>query len=646
MPIETKIPIPENVQHSRSKKRLVGKCAYGGPIVKEKTTIFFCIMVCFLLFFPGTTKTLAQTIEMDRKTREVPYSILKVEDEDLGIDYILKNEKLFNSKGPWRFNDVNATYWARLDFIDELGTLDTEESWQLRTLNFSKATLFYANRDSIYQKTFGQFQEHEKRTSLIHHEGVGFKKQDLIDQRYLYLKVQVVERFVSSPKFEYLSAASNRFYTHYYTRGDLGNVILDHIYLGACMIFFLTFFIIFSYTKKAEFLYYALYIFFSAFFLVRLFSPSYQSFIGTLFGYGTVLVSQVLINLFYMLFGMYYLDTKRIYPKLHLAMRSIVSILIVLIVLFIYMHYAAEYSISNKILDIQRFMMSLFGIFSMIYLLVNAKDRLATFLVVGSFIYMVGALLYMFTLYKYFMVIGSTLEIIIFSLGLAYKIKQEYETRLALQFKVSQKEMSALRAQMNPHFIFNSLNSIQHLILNNDKVSALKYLSSFGKLARNVLESSNEALVTLTDEIETIRSYLELESLRFDNGFEYSIEIDKALDTDNIEVPLLLIQPFVENAIVHGLLPKKEGAKKLGLRFEKVGSVLTFEIDDNGVGRMARKGRDRSATFERKSRGIEIAQKRLKMIHKDRRVKSSIEIIDKYDLGGNPSGTKIIIRIT
>src|SRR5690606_8541403 len=102
----------------------------------------------------------------------------------------------------------------------------------------------------------------------------------------------------------------NRFYTHYYTRGDLGNVILDHIYLGACMIFFLTFFIIFSYTKKAEFLYYALYIFFSAFFLVRLFSPSYQSFIGTLFGYGTVLVSQVLINLFYMLFGMYYLDRK------------------------------------------------------------------------------------------------------------------------------------------------------------------------------------------------------------------------------------------------------------------------------------------------------------------------------------------------
>lgn len=206
--------------------------------------------------------------------------------------------------------------------------------------------------------------------------------------------------------------------------------------------------------------------------------------------------------------------------------------------------------------------------------------------------------------------------------------------------------MSALRAQMNPHFIFNSLNSIQHLILNNDKVSALKYLSSFGKLARNVLESSNEALVTLTDEIETIRSYLELESLRFDNGFEYSIEIDKALDTDNIEVPLLLIQPFVENAIVHGLLPKKEGTKKLDLRFEKVGSVLTFEIEDNGVGRMARKGRDQSAILERKSRGIEIAQKRLKMIHKDRRVKNTIEIIDKYDLGGNPSGTKIIIRIT
>ncbi len=621
-----------------------GKLA-SHPIRKGKTTRFIFIVVYCLVFSMGTMTLFAQTVEMDRKTKKIPFSILKANDPDLGIDGILNKDHEFSTDGSLRFKDVNAIYWIKLDFINELDTLETQESWRLRTLNFSKATLYYKKNGQLERITFGHFDKQEKNNSLVHLQGVGFKKEYLIDQRYLYVEIKVVEPYSNAPRFEYISENANRFYTDYYTNSDLGKVIMDHIYLGACLIFFFTFFIIFCYIRKVEFLFYALYVFFSAFFLVRFFFPLYQTYISTYFGYWSVVVSQVLINFFYVLFAMYYLNTKKTYPKLHMAILAIVSVLAIVVLLLSYSFFMGDFSTSNWTLNVQRLLMTLFGIFSMTYLLFNRKDRLAIFIVVGSLIYMVGALLYMFTIHKYYMVIGSTLEIIIFSLGLAYKIKQEYEAKLVLQKEVSMKEVKTLRAQMNPHFIFNSLNSVQHLVLKDDKLSALKYLSKFGKIVRNVLESSHEAIVTLTEEIEMLRSYLELESLRFDHDFEYTIEIDKELDTDHVEIPLMLIQPFVENAIVHGLMGKKEGEKKLFLRFRKKPDSYVFEIEDNGVGRHGTMAQNEAKKPFKKSRGMEITEKRLNILDTSLGKKNTIEIIDKYDSKGNPSGTKIIIRL-
>ncbi|KAB5490816.1 hypothetical protein FOT42_005130 [Flagellimonas hadalis] len=608
---------------------------------KEKRKKPIAVLTCCLIFFMGTTPLLSQNMEMDRKTKKIPHSILKVNNHDLEIDGILNGDHQFSTDESWRFNDVNATYWVKLDFTHELDTLGTENSWRLRTLNFSMAILYYQKDGHIEHKPFGHFNKMEKNKSLVHLQGVSFKKEYLFEQKYLFIKVQVIEPYGRAPRFEYLSERANRFYTDYYTTHDLDRVIMEHVYLGACLIFFITFFIIFYYTKKAEFLFYALYIFFSAFFLVRLFFHGYQTYISSMFGYCSVVISQILINFFYVLFAMYYLNTKKKYPRLHVAMQIIVVALILLILLLSYSYFSGEYTISNVTLDLQRLLMTLFGILSMGYLLLKAKNKLAIFIVTGSFIYMAGALLYMFTLSKYYMIIGSTLEIIIFSLGLAYKIKQEYESKLVLQQEVSMKETNALRAQMNPHFIFNSLNSIQHLILQDDMVSALKYLSKFGKIARNVLESSHEVLVTLTEEIELLRSYLELESLRFDNSFEYTIHLDKELDTDQVEIPLMLIQPLVENAIIHGLSSKKEGNRTLSLRFEKKDDLCVIKIEDNGIGRQASK----AAKTLRKSRGMQITEKRLNMRHSQNGKKNTMEIIDKYDSGNHPSGTKIIIKI-
>src|SRR6476619_5515336 len=145
-------------------------------------------------------------------------------------------------------------------------------------------------------------------------------------------------------------------------------------------------------------------------------------------------------------------------------------------------------------------------------------------------------------------------------------------------------EMQALRAQMNPHFIFNSLNSINRFILQNNKAEATEYLTKFSKLIRMILNCSANATVSLAEDLEALQLYLELECLRFDNEFIYKITCDPELDTDFIRVPPMLLQPFVENAIWHGLM-NKEGEGHLWININQEDSALICTITDDGIGR-------------------------------------------------------------
>ncbi|MDF0717598.1 histidine kinase [Muricauda sp. 334s03] len=588
--------------------------------------------------FIATTVS-AQSSKVDRATKKLAYSYLMAEDPNLTFDEVLELnafksvENLILEAGP--------TYWFRVDFKNELDTLQTLEPWRLRTNYFSKATVYYKNGESIQQKPIGQINKKEANNSLIYLDGILFNPEDLISKRYLYIKVQM---YFSNPNpihFQYISNASNRFYTAYYTKKDLKRLIPSFGYFGACFILFLSFIVIFINIRNVEFLYYPLYVLFSAIYLTGLDIPVLENFLASRAGFWIGLISQVLINLFYVLFAKYYLNTKNKYPLLDLIINIAIGTLVILIISHFAVYFLDLYKLQENILDIQRTLMTFFGLFSMVYLLFKAKDKLALFIVFGSFVYMTGALGFWFSQTKYYMMVGSFLEILIFSLGLAYKIKQEYEGKVALQKEVSLKEISAKRAQINPHFFFNSLGSIQHLILNDNKTAALNYLTKFGKLARNVLESSYETTVTLTEEIELLRSYLELESLRFDNAFSYSIVVDSEIDSDSIDIPLMLIQPFAENAIIHGLIGKKEGEKHLEIRFLKEEKYYVVEVEDNGIGRR----HTEPEVKKKKSRGMEITKKRLKMLDTSDKHKNTIEIIDKYDSHSQPSGTKVTIRL-
>ena len=216
------------------------------------------------------------------------------------------------------------------------------------------------------------------------------------------------------------------------------------------------------------------------------------------------------------------------------------------------------------------------------------------------------------------------------------------EERFILNSKLHEMETKVIKAQMNPHFMFNSLNTIQQFIITNENDKAQYYLSKFSRLIRKLLENTAKDYNSVADEIDILNRYLEIESLRFSNVFQYSIDVDKRIDESKTFIPHFLIQPFVENAIWHGLL-SKEGDKKLSIYFELIDEhKIACTIDDNGVGR---KNSSVRQNLEKKSLAINFIQQRLDLMNKIMKGDFKITIIDKTDANGNSEGTKVMITL-
>jgi tetratricopeptide (TPR) repeat protein len=201
-----------------------------------------------------------------------------------------------------------------------------------------------------------------------------------------------------------------------------------------------------------------------------------------------------------------------------------------------------------------------------------------------------------------------------------------------------------LRSQLNPHFIFNSLSSIQHFITENDKSNALRYLSKFSNLLRKVLESSFNLNSVLEDEINLLKVYLELESLRFTDSFTYNIELKGDLDASYYEMPTLLLQPFIENALLHGLLPK-EGHKKILISFQENEQMIHCVIEDNGIGREASRAMNNKKSRDGLPRGIAVSEQRLSLLARQYNLHAGVTYEDIFDEHGNAVGTRVHIDL-
>jgi len=218
------------------------------------------------------------------------------------------------------------------------------------------------------------------------------------------------------------------------------------------------------------------------------------------------------------------------------------------------------------------------------------------------------------------------------------------KAKAALQQRAKELEIQALRSQMNPHFIFNCLNAINRFILGHETEAASDYLTKFSRLMRMIMNHSRHSVITLADELEVLQLYLDMEKLRFKDAFDYILVQDDDLDTGDIHIPPLLLQPFVENAVWHGLMHKKErGLLTIELRADN--DILTCIIRDNGVGRQ-RAGILKSKSAQKhKSMGLQITAERLNLLTGNGSPGHYFDIEDLYDEDGHPAGTKVILKI-
>lgn len=211
--------------------------------------------------------------------------------------------------------------------------------------------------------------------------------------------------------------------------------------------------------------------------------------------------------------------------------------------------------------------------------------------------------------------------------------------------KILTLEQDVLRTQMNPHFIFNALNSIKHYIINNEQKNAVHYLNKFSKLIRKILESSSVKEVSLQEELETMDLYMNIENIRFSNEIDYNFNVDQALDLSKIKVPPLVLQPFLENALWHGLSSKKGDKNILLSVYKPSENFIQIDIQDNGIGRKASAQIKSNKTIKRKSIGIELTKERLNNFIKGFKNPFSLSFNDLFDDQKKPNGTKVILKI-
>lgn len=244
------------------------------------------------------------------------------------------------------------------------------------------------------------------------------------------------------------------------------------------------------------------------------------------------------------------------------------------------------------------------------------------------------------TTWFFILIVFAIVSVVILAAGFRIRVIKK---RNRLMTDLLTYRQQALTMQMNPHFIFNSLNSIQSFILTEEKKLATRYISRFAKLMRQSLENSRHEYITLSEETEVLKLYLELETLRFKNLFGYSIEVDPAIPAEHILIPSMIIQPFVENCVKHAFTNEHIQNGNISIHIKKQEDMLVCEIEDNGVG--FRKTTQKKENQEHHSAGMNITEQRLKLLHSAAGQKLFFSIVDKSEKNKIDSGTIVTFTI-
>ncbi len=233
-------------------------------------------------------------------------------------------------------------------------------------------------------------------------------------------------------------------------------------------------------------------------------------------------------------------------------------------------------------------------------------------------------------------VLFSGLAVFVFYKRKRDVVEMRHESELKTQ--AMDTELKALRAQMNPHFIFNSLNSIKNYIDKNDTAKASLYTSKFAKLMRMILENSERKEIPIAQDLKALELYMQLEALRMHNKFIYEIKVDDAIDQENTLIPPLILQPFVENSIWHGI-SQRECDGRIWISIRKEGNMINCIVEDNGIGISEQSPDEQNAHADKKSLGMKITKSRIDVINRMKKTNATVTFSNLDE------GTKIEVRL-
>ena len=455
--------------------------------------------------------------------------------------------------------------------------------------------------------------------------------------------------------------------------------------------------------KDRSFLYYSLYTAMACLFMIALANPRFSLGLTPAsipwLGHPISFSFNHILALFYALFLSHILNIPKQQPNIWRIIQAMIVILSLLQGMVIAQLFTGIWFESNPLYFIVDTLPALIAGILLMYATIRSDSKLKNYLLIGQislYAIAISPIHGMFALNNlspeadvflnyppFYMILGLSIELFCFSLALAYRNKLAELNKVELQEKYARQletelvartnevmqqskqlenqnirqleldfeqqlthiQMTALRSQMNPHFIFNCLNSIQLYTATNNPEKASDYLNRFSQLIRLVLEHSRSERISLASELEALELYLQMESMRFKNKLNVHIEVDPDLDTQLLEIPPLLLQPYVENTIWHGLMHKPDGGS-LHVHVSLINNdCLKISITDDGVGRIrSAELKSKSATMH-KSFGMKMTGERITLINQLYKTKTKVEIHDLMDQEGKPAGTEVILEI-
>jgi sensor histidine kinase YesM len=424
---------------------------------------------------------------------------------------------------------------------------------------------------------------------------------------------------------------------------------------GGLFVLFIYHILIFFQNRSKLYLYYSLFLLALTIYLLQhVVSEEFKPF------YNYINFSiQFLAYAAYVAFARDLLDTRTHLIKWDKYFELEIKVLVLLAPIFMLIQFFFGYEFQIRAFSVIAPAITIFTLISYYIILTRINDNFSLYFVVGSLIYVVLANVSFLEVFvgreffiskgvepMFFVYLGALLQSIIFSILLGLIIKRieqkskNAEVRLAVKLKeMEELKMTALQSQMNPHFLFNSLNSINNFVIKNDVEKASDYITKFSKLVRVILNSSSSPTSTLSEELNVLLLYVKLEQMRVNGGFEYIVNVDKNLNLDQIKVPTLFLQPFIENAIWHGIMKNEnEKNKKIELSIKEDQGNVVCVIRDNGIGINKAKEIDQ-ITQKRRFFGTEATENRIRILHQNKGVN-----IETKDISSGPkTGTQVSI---